>query len=85
MRIIRACKEMGIYTVAVYSEADRESLHVALADQAICIGGPRAEESYLDGGRIVGRGTHSALLRSCETYREIALSQLSAAELGEEG
>ena len=39
----------------------------------------------LDGGRIVGRGTHSALLRSCETYREIALSQLSAAELGEEG
>ena len=38
-----------------------------------------------DGGRIVGRGTHSALLRSCETYREIALSQLSAAELGEEG
>ena len=40
MRIIRTCKEMGIYTVAVYSEADRESLHVALADQAICIGGP---------------------------------------------
>ena len=39
----------------------------------------------LDGGRIVGCGTHSALLRSCETYREIALSQLSAAELGEEG
>ena len=85
MRIIRACKEMGIYTVAVYSEADRESLHVALADQAICIGGPRAEESYLDGGRIVGCGTHGTLLRSCETYREIALSQLSAAELGEEG
>lgn len=53
MRIIRACKEMGIYTVAVYSEADRESLHVALADQAICIGGPRAEDSYLDGERIV--------------------------------
>ena len=39
----------------------------------------------LDGGRIVGCGTHGALLRSCETYREIALSQLSAAELGEEG
>ena len=53
MRIIRACKEMGIYTVAVYSEADRESLDVALADQAICIGGPCAEESYLDGGRII--------------------------------
>ena len=41
IRIIRACKEMGIATVAVYSEADRESLHVALADEAICIGGPR--------------------------------------------
>ena len=39
----------------------------------------------LDGGRIVGCGTHSDLLRSCETYREIALSQLSAAELGQEG
>ena len=38
VRIIRSCKEMGISTVAVYSEADRESLHVALADEAICIG-----------------------------------------------
>lgn len=53
IRIIRACKEMGISTVAVYSEADRESLHVALADQAICIGGARAEESYLNAERIV--------------------------------
>lgn len=53
IRIIRACKEMGISTVAVYSEADRESLHVALADQAICIGGNRAEDSYLNGERIV--------------------------------
>ena len=53
IRVIRACKEMGISTVAVYSEADRESLHVALADQAICICGARAEESYLNGERIV--------------------------------
>lgn len=53
IRVIRACKEMGISTVAVYSQADKESLHVALADQAVCIGGPRAEESYLDGKRIV--------------------------------
>ena len=42
IRIIRACKGLGISTVAVYSEADKESLHVALADQAICIGGARA-------------------------------------------
>lgn len=53
IRIIRACKEMGISTVAVYSQADKESLHVALADQAVCIGGARAEESYLDMKRIV--------------------------------
>ena len=38
VRIIRACKEMGISTVAVYSEADRDALHVALADESICIG-----------------------------------------------
>ena len=37
IRVIRACKEMGISTVAVYSQADKESLHVALADQAVCI------------------------------------------------
>lgn len=53
VRVIRACKEMGILTVAVYSEADRESLHAALADEAVCIGGAKAEESYLNGERIV--------------------------------
>lgn len=53
IRIIRACKEMGIATVAVYSQADKESLHTALADQAVCVGGPRPEESYLNGERII--------------------------------
>ncbi|MBI3996492.1 MAG: acetyl-CoA carboxylase biotin carboxylase subunit [Candidatus Omnitrophica bacterium] len=48
VRVIRACKEMNIRTVAVYSEADRTSLHVRLADEAICIGGPKAEQSYLN-------------------------------------
>ncbi len=48
VRVIRACKEMGIRTVAVYSEADRSALHVQLADEAICIGGPKAEQSYLN-------------------------------------
>ena len=48
MRVIRACKEMGISTVAVYSEADREALHVSLADEAICIGGPQVKDSYLN-------------------------------------
>ena len=53
VRIIRACKEMGIATVAVYSTADKEALHAALADESICIGGAASSESYLDAGRVV--------------------------------
>ena len=53
VRIIRACKEMGIATVAVYSEADRNSLHVALADQSYCIGKSEASESYLNENQII--------------------------------
>ncbi len=48
LRVISACREMGIGTVAVYSEADRNSLHVRFADEAICIGPPRSAESYLN-------------------------------------
>ncbi|MDF2557210.1 MAG: accC [Bacillales bacterium] len=48
VRIIRACREMGIATVAVFSEADRDALHVNLADESICIGGPIAKDSYLN-------------------------------------
>ncbi|WP_263409283.1 acetyl-CoA carboxylase biotin carboxylase subunit [Terriglobus tenax] len=48
LRVINACKEMGIRTVAVYSTADRNSLHVRFADEAICIGPPRSAESYLN-------------------------------------
>ena len=53
VRIIRACREMGIKTVAVYSEADRESLHTLLADEAICIGPAASSQSYLDMERIL--------------------------------
>lgn len=53
VRIIRACKEMGVATVAVYSEADRQALHVALADESYCIGGPEASESYLNENQII--------------------------------
>lgn len=47
LRVIRTCKELGIKTVAVYSEADRNSLHVTFADEAVCIGPPQSKESYL--------------------------------------
>jgi len=53
VRIIRACREMGIRTVAVYSEADKKSLHVRLADESYCIGKPPSSESYLRYGEIV--------------------------------
>src|ERR1700748_977357 len=48
LRVICACKELGIATVAVYSEADRNSLHVGFADEAVCIWPPRSSESYLN-------------------------------------
>lgn len=53
VRIIRACREMGIETVAVYSEADREALHTQLADEAICIGPAPSSESYLNMEQII--------------------------------
>jgi len=53
LRIIRTCREMGIKTVAVYSTADRESLHVRFADEAVCIGPPQSRDSYLNMPRII--------------------------------
>ncbi|MDL1878899.1 acetyl-CoA carboxylase biotin carboxylase subunit, partial [Cytophagia bacterium CHB2] len=53
LRIIRACKELGIKTVAVYSEADAESLHVRFADEAVCIGAGPSKDSYLNIPRII--------------------------------
>ena len=53
LRIIRTCKEMGIKTVAIYSTADKESLHVRFADEAVCIGAPASKDSYLNIPRIM--------------------------------
>lgn len=53
LRVIRACKEFGLKTVAVYSTADNDSLHVRFADEAVCVGGPSPAESYLNVPRII--------------------------------
>lgn len=62
VRIIRACKEMRIKTVAVYSEVDRDSVHVHMADEAICIGPPSSKKSYLNIENIIS----AALVTKCE-------------------
>ena len=53
VRIIRACREMGISTVAVYSQADKNALHVNMADESYCIGGPQVADSYLNMAAIL--------------------------------
>src|SRR5262245_25335704 len=53
VRVMRTCKELGIATVAVFSEADRSALHVRLADQAYCVGPAPSRESYLVGANIL--------------------------------
>jgi acetyl-CoA carboxylase, biotin carboxylase subunit len=53
LRVINACKELGVRTVAIYSEADRNSLHVRFADEAICIGPPRPADSYLNVAAVI--------------------------------
>ena len=62
VRIIRACREMGIETVAVYSTADKDALHVALADEAVCIGSPLPKDSYLNIENIIS----AAVLTGCD-------------------
>lgn len=62
VRIIRACKETGIETVAVYSQADKEALHVQMADQAVCIGASLASESYLNMNNLI----QAACLTGCD-------------------
>ena len=53
VRIIRACRELGIRTVAIYSEADRTALHAQIADEAVCVGPASSRESYLNMGAIL--------------------------------
>ena len=65
LRVLRACREMDIETVAAYSTADAESLHVQLATQAMCIGSPKASDSYLNRDAMsnsLGFGGHNGSL-----------------------
>ena len=64
LRIVRACRELGIQTLAVYSEADEQSLHVQLADEAICIGPAPSNESYLRADRILSAAEIAMLMQS---------------------
>ncbi len=62
VRIIRACKDLGIKTVAIYSEADKESLHVHLADESVCVGKANSKDSYLNQANIISAAT----LKRCD-------------------
>lgn len=59
VRVIRACRELGIKTVAIYSEADRNSLHVKLADEAVCVGPAPSQSSYLHVPNIIAAAVMS--------------------------
>ncbi|TGY43407.1 acetyl-CoA carboxylase biotin carboxylase subunit [Clostridium sartagoforme] len=61
VRIIRACKELGIQTVAIYSEADKDAMHTELADEAICVGKPKSKDSYLNVSNIIS----AAVITKC--------------------
>ena len=79
VRIIRACREMGIKTVAVYSEADRDCLHTLLADEAICIGPAPSTQSYLNMERILtATVVFSRRTPDLQNYVRNATSHLSA-------
>src|ERR687898_457914 len=65
LRVIRACRELGVETVAVYSTADRESLHVRFADDDVCIGPPNARESYLNIPRLIAAAENTEFAEIC--------------------
>jgi acetyl-CoA carboxylase biotin carboxylase subunit len=73
LRVICACKELGIKTVAVFSEADRHALHVKFADEAVCIGPARSKDSYLNIPSVIGvlveRGCASARRADRQAHR----------------
>ena len=73
LRVIRTCKEMGIKTVAVYSKADEESLHVRFADEAVCVGPAASGESYLNIPNIIA----AAEITNFLFFKSMKLKKLS--------
>ena len=81
LRVICACKELGIPTVAVFSEADRNSLHVRFADEAVCIGPPRSADSYLNVASIISAAEITgaeAIIRAMASWRRVLTLPASA-------
>lgn len=77
MRILRTCKEMGIKTVAVYSTADKDSLHVRFADEAVCIGPAMSKDSYLKIPNIIAAAeitNADAIHLDMDSYQKILIS-----------
>src|SRR6202162_3193350 len=68
VRVICACKDLGIRAVSVYSEADRHSLHVRFADEAICIGPAKSSRSYLDIPSVISRAVINMVDAICTGY-----------------
>ena len=75
VRIMRACAELGIATVAVYSEADRDALHVRSANEAVCIGPPPAADSYLNIGAIIAAAHASLFVIGVDTDQYFTLPE----------
>ena len=79
LRVIRACREMGIESVAVYSEADRGAAYLALADRSICIGGGPSAESYLNIPRIIAAAEVADIQDTASSARILNLQRSAEA------
>jgi acetyl-CoA carboxylase biotin carboxylase subunit len=85
VRVLRACRELGLGAVAVYSEADEGALHVEAADESVCIGPPRASESYLDVDAILGAARRTGADAVHPGYGFLAENAAAAARIEAEG